>query len=168
MTTLAHSEDVNFGKSVEDPAIIQWVEVHCTSIEIARFKECLMGWNEELVWKVEACLFSPLEAYPRFQSIMEDDVPCCNNHQRDGCDNSVVFDLLTREQHGVLHFTNAQYEQFVAIRRLMPEATLEPRVHKAVCNCGDLDCSEVVYRPSVLVTVEWHGYTLSREYSLST
>lgn len=133
-------------------AIHKWVKEHGTDSQKDRLKEGVLP-DDEVLKDIRDDLFGDLAEFDRYARLKAEDVCACD------CVDNV--DFVT---DNIVELSADQYDQFSVIRSNAPDsAKVEAKRHHGSCpNCT---CDQVT-RYSALVTVEWNGYTLSREYAL--
>lgn len=125
-----------------------------SDVQRARQTEGLLSEDEALAL-VRERVFAPFADLERYRRLDGDEL----EHDDDCPDARARFDVDSADA-----LTDAQFLRLRAIRAAAPEgAEVEPRIHTASCG----DCSaRAVSRASALVTLDWHGHQLSREYAL--
>lgn len=100
--------------------------------------------------------FAPLAARARYERLTKADAP-----HADDCEGADKISFRAEaEDDGV---TADQWAQIEILRELMPAAEIHVRWHHVVC---EAEYCPVGLRWSALVTVQWHGRALTREYAL--
>lgn len=125
--------------------------------EIAnQFRDGLLS-EDDLRKFARVILFAPLKKFDRYVPLDKDDCPECS----DGCYRREVeffakdADTLPPELYPVyVDFTSS-------VASKLPSATCTPRYHQVTCGRCDAD---VWPKYSVLVSLNWEGFDLSREY----
>lgn len=136
-------------------AVEAWVRKHGTPNQKARQREGLLP-VDEILSAVRADLFEPaLDAgFKKFTSFKAKRV--CARHE-----DKVQF-TVTDARTG-MRLDPAQFDRLMALRgHMSKKATVLPRRHAAQCAV----CAASAKATTALVTVDWHGRPLSREFSL--
>ena len=135
-----------------------WLGEHGTTSQRLRRKQGFMP-DDEILKLVRDQLFQPFDEYPRFAPLKASDV----DHSCEG-QGEVNFSSCKPER-----LTDAEFSLLCEMRRTLNELhpgtdTVETRLH--VAECSSSYCPDVAVSKSALVTIDWHGRKLSREYSL--
>jgi len=126
-----------------------------TDNQRARHKEGLLP-QRELVDLIRERVFARLDAFDRYAKINADDI----DHS-DDCDHELSPKYMV---DAATELDADDYARLSRIRKAAPDgAEVEARKHVGVCTCCT---SDRVYKRSALVSVEWHGRKLSREYAI--
>ena len=134
-------------------ATAAWIAVHGTESQRARFAEGLLP-EQEMWGAIRDEVFSSITS-PRYERMVGGDI----EHDNDCPDPRAAYGV-----NPLAALDADQYARLVQIRRVAPAgATVAPRLHYA--SCGDCSVARVE-RASVLVTLDWFGRELSREYAL--
>jgi hypothetical protein len=139
-------------------AVKAWIAEHAPELA-ARHGEGLLP-ETELLERVRASVFAPLDFdFKRHEKITAADI------EHGECEDSEPkFSAVKAEE-----LTGEEFECFTAIREAaseMPQVTsVWPREHRGWCGRDNCD-GGTTSRRSALVTVEWCGRRLSREYAL--
>lgn len=130
----------------------KWISQHGTDSQKKRWKQGLLPEKEALD-AVREEIFAPLEGFTRYTRMKNADI--CE------CDCAEHVDFLTDE---MVSLSAEQYEQWEEILNSLPkDGSAGLRRHHGMCpNC---DCEAKTYM-TALVTVDWQGIKLSREYVL--
>lgn len=140
-------------------ALTEWIGKKGTTNQIGRRAENLMP-DDEILVLVRNEVFEPLDVFPRFEKLDNEDVECESEGAEEG-----VPRFETREADIAL--SDDEFQHLVDIRAELPEgAGAVPRMHRGWCACRFDDCHFEIHKLSTLVTIEWHGRKLSREYAL--
>jgi len=125
--------------------------------EIAnQFRDGLLA-EDDLRKYARIIFFAPMEEFARYKSLEKDECPECT----DSCyQRSVSFYAENAESLPVDLYPI--YIEFAAkVRGLLPQARCTLRYHQVTCeNCE----GEVFPKYAVLVSIDWEGLTISREY----
>jgi hypothetical protein len=125
--------------------------------EIAnQFRDGLLA-EDDLRKYARIIFFAPMEEFARYKSLEKDECPECT----DSCyQRSVSFYAENAESLPVDLYPI--HTAFVAkVRGLLPQARCTLRYHQVTCeNCE----GEVFPKYAVLVSINWEGLTISREY----
>lgn len=137
-------------------AIDAWVAEYGDESVRARHAEGLLP-RAELLAAVRDQVFVDLSELPRYVRLRADDV---------AHDNDCPYDAdLTFEASEVEALSAETYAALLVVRERAPEgATVTPRVHVGSCDA----CSGRIERYSALVSLDWYGIRLSREYTLAS
>lgn len=137
---------------------------------IARYPELAGRWKEgllpeqELIDVARGDLFEPLARFSRFERLRGTDLDDLDMDGRCDAAGYHVRIKFAVDDGGKCGLTDDEYQELQAIREIcarMPRAHLQLRTHTVECECSRLS------RVSVLITVDWAGRRLSREYGLS-
>jgi len=134
-----------------------FVESQLDALSRKRFAEKLLPEQEALT-RVRDHLFAALEKHPRYERLDGKDV-----EHEDTCIHPVYkFAADDAEELSA--------EQYAALERIRADAPkgakVTPRVHRVWCEGDGCEDSDTVEAASALVSLDWHGWRLSREYAL--
>lgn len=157
--------------------VVTWLELHAleqgTENQMERWLAKLLP-EDELTALARKEIFAGFDPYKRWQNISELDADNAIRHG-DLCDDPDLASAILFETKPAYNLTHDQWELMKRVQATT-EATrkhawcveggctvrMQPRVHVAVC----ARCNGSVRYPAALVTVEWAGRTLTREYAL--
>jgi hypothetical protein len=139
-----------------------WIAAHGSESQRQRYAERLLP-KEELWSGIRAQLFAALGSLRRYNRLQAPDV----NHGEDcygNCEISYSADAVDE-------LDAVGYERLQQIRALVAgvelEFTIRPRIHRAWPACESEDTDDLtIVRHSALISIEFAGQTLSREYAL--
>jgi hypothetical protein len=143
-------------------ALDAWLVEHGTATQVARRAAGFMP-DKEIRDMVRAAIFAPLDDRRPYHAMNSAEVAA--EHESESVDNpEPKFETLDKSDG--IAITDEQWAEVEALRAALPGSDVEPRIHRGFCNCDDSECKGEVRRPTALVTVNWHGTTLSREFLL--
>jgi hypothetical protein len=136
-----------------------WLAAHGTASQRARSAEGLLD-EHELLGAVRAYVFAGFAALPRYVRMVARD------HAHD---DACAGEAVKFEVDGLTTLTAEQYEVLAQLRLAVTTApiplNIELRRHKAWCN-GCEGSDDVRTCDGALVSGQWAGHALSREYAL--
>lgn len=121
---------------------------HGTEVQKKRRAANLMP-DEEILDLVRNHVFSPLEHLPRYERMKKSDFSAAD---------------VSFEASNAVRATDAQYEAMEAIKSLVPGSDVTLREHVATVSNYDGE-DETYTRLGYLVSIDWNGWPLSREYA---
>lgn len=134
---------------IKAQALDGFVVDHCTEVQQKRRAANLMP-DEEVLRLIRDHVFRPLDHLPRYDRMTKSDFP-----------DATDVEFETADADGA---TDAQFEAMEAIKNLVPDAAVTLRNHIATVCSYDADEAQEV-RDAFLVAIQWHGWSLSREYA---
>jgi hypothetical protein len=139
--------------------IKKWLAEHGSVSMQEREAEGLLP-EKELLDVVRERLFEPLIDHPRYVRLAKGDARHGDSHY----DDEITFDVSDADE-----LTGLEFERLKELRidasKLAEPAEVQAREHRVVCQ-GE-GCPDATMRRSALVTVEWNGFKLTREYALT-
>lgn len=154
-------------ESILCEAIAAFIGQHGDEAAKGRLKDNLLGRNDALDL-IRQHLFASLDnvtvttaghesetySLPRYNRLRVSDI----EHNVD-CSDGSTGSWSTHEAESL---SAHEWLELQTIRKVVPEgATVEPKMHAGVCDA----CDGTARRLGVLVTINWHGRKLSREYA---
>jgi hypothetical protein len=137
-----------------------WIAKHGSASMQAREAEKLLP-EKELLHAVREWLFAPLADFARYERLDDGDA-----RHADDCYTGAPIAYQTEDAD---ELTEPEYERLDvlrdAARRLAEPAEVQAREHRVMCR--HQNCPAETLRRSVLVSIDWNGYPLSREYALT-
>jgi hypothetical protein len=133
-----------------------WVAERGTDSQRARLAAGVLPIVEVMA-AVRAETFAALDdGTPRYERLAREDMATPDEGDCEHGDPNYDADTATE-------LTEAQFAALSAIKAAAPAGSIvQARIHTASCD----DCKKTTSRYSALVTVDWHGTELSREYAL--
>lgn len=145
-----------------EAARLAWIAARGTpSMRERQAAGCLPA--DEVWCAIRAEVFAPLGETARFAPLTTRDLWTTEEYP-ECCHPSADLDIEVDENP---HLTTSQFEALKAIRAAasqIPDAQIVARRHDA--ECGARGCDGTACRFGVLVSVDWYGRPLSREYAL--
>lgn len=138
-------------KARREAQISEWVYKKGTANQQARHAIGLLP-EQEVIDCIRDEVFQPLAEFARYERMTRQGICECAGYT---CETT--FDVDDAKD-----LTAEQYDVYEKVKELMPEATLEPRLHSG----KGVECESVVERYALLVTVVVGELKLSREYAL--
>ena len=148
----AAEEAVRQEEARRDAQCAAWVAQHSTSNQKARFGEGMLS-EDEILAGMRDQAFAALESCARYERLTASDVCTCDYA---GCHVTYSVDekpTLTAEQ----------YEWLLDMRAALPDAEMQPRLHRGV---GDA-CGGEAGRLAIRVRLVVDAYTFTREYAVA-
>jgi hypothetical protein len=139
--------------------LTSWIFEKGTDAQRGRRGEGLMS-DDEILDMIRCELFACLRDFPRHVPLSNANVQCDSKYAEDGS----VPEFETLEDNITLN--DEQFQQLTTIRGAILKAVVTSKIHRGYCACAYSDCHFEVLRASALVTIEWNGRELSREYAL--
>jgi hypothetical protein len=140
--------------------IVAWIVEHGSASMKAREAERLLP-EKELLDAVREWLFAPLADFARYERLDDGDA-----RHADDCYTGAPIVYQTEDAD---ELTEDEYERLGALRAvarwLAEPAEVQAREHRVMCK--QRGCPAETLRRSVLVSIDWNGYPLSREYALT-
>jgi len=137
-------------------AIATWVEEHCDEEMKDRLDAGFLP-DEEIIDEAMHQLFEINE--DEYVPLKKEQACDCER----GCAGMVKF-TVTPILPGVATLDSRQFASLERVKESAPtSSTIEPRLHKA--SCPECKCTPIA-RASALVTLEWNGWLLKKEYQL--
>ncbi len=130
-----------------------WIRRYGTENQIQRFEAGHLPWSEG-VSLIESQLFGALDEFHVYERFVEDDVCLCKENQE--C--RVRFQSVDA---GPL--SASEWELYQSILSAFPEASFQPREHRAFAGCRP----EPLVRRGVIVKKKVGSLLLKREYALT-
>lgn len=135
-------------------AVAAMVRQHGSPADIGRLDDDLLP-EEDALKIVRDELFKPLASRLRYDKLTRSNADHDDNCQYD---ENVTFDVTDAEELSAETWSALDSIRSVATDNMV----VQPRVHTVICD----NCDCVTKRFSALVTIDWHGRELSREYAL--
>lgn len=148
-------------KAEQQRQLQSWIADHGTESQRERFAESVLP-EDELKQALRDHLFATLDEIPRYERLTKSDVyAAC--HDDDVCIEGNPCEFRAADTS---ELSEAEYEALKCVRALAPQgATVIARIHSGGF---ETESEWRIHRLAALVTVEFCGYTLSREYSLES
>lgn len=134
--------------------VATWVQEHGTESQKRRHAVDLLD-DQEVIDAMRDLAFSPLDPFKPYEKINSGDVEHEDNSGW-GCDGDVEFGA---ENSCASEETFAQLEE---MQKLLPDATITPRLHTATCN----RCGSEATKPSLLAKITVGVFEFHRDYAV--